>query len=85
MAMETEADGDREYQEVSRLREVIHFMPPTSVADAAIKLRLVTDQDTGMGCGNRTDGGDVVAVQQVLAFLEALYQGTHYSAGDSTR
>ena len=43
---------------------------PASLVGALVKLRLVADPDIGIENGYRADGGDFIAIRQVLALIE---------------
>lgn len=63
-------DGGLVWSEAARLQKIILFAEPESMEDVAAKLRLVCDPHIGLECGDRTDGGDLVALRQSLAFIE---------------
>jgi hypothetical protein len=52
----------------SRLEGFIHKTPPVALAGAAVKLRLLCDEDLGMPAGD--SAAHVTAVRQLLELLE---------------
>jgi hypothetical protein len=61
---EADALSHAEYEEI----EFINNTAPTTLAGAAIKLRVLADPAHGMEAGDRDD--DYLSLRQILAFIE---------------
>jgi hypothetical protein len=55
--------------------ETIMATHPKSLAEAAVKLRLLLSDDMGFPAGDRCDDLDMVALDQVAELLEAMAAG----------
>ena len=61
--------GQRLTDRLGEITELINNTPATTMAGAAVKLRLLADPEVGMEAGERDD--DYVSLRQVLACCEA--------------